>query len=351
MATHKVRFQPVDIEIEVNEDETVLNAAFRQGVSLMHGCREGQCGACKSFLLDGDLEMQKYSTFALPESESEEGYVLLCRSHAYSDLEVELINYDEDVIRLGIPIESFQTIIEAIEPLTHDIRRLVLKLSEPGRKLKFSAGQYVSISIPGSDETRAFSMANTPRTTDRLEFIIKVFPGGLFSGLLDGGFTLGQELEVKGPYGVFMLREKYESEIICVGGGSGMAPLWSLLNDMAERGVKRKATYFYGARNRRDLFYLDQLQQLEERLPDFHFIPALSMATAEDEWEGETGLITEVLDRKLDGDQTHTQAYLCGPPPMIDATIPVLVRKGISEDRIFFDGEPDVDQLQIAVQV
>src|SRR2546430_12503399 len=85
MATHKVRFQPVGIEIEVNEDETVLNAAFRQGVSLTHGCREGQCSACKSFLLDGDLEMEKYSTFALPEYESEEGYVLLCRSHAYSD--------------------------------------------------------------------------------------------------------------------------------------------------------------------------------------------------------------------------------------------------------------------------
>src|SRR5713101_1380928 len=102
MVTHRVRFQPVGIEIEVNEDETVLNAAFRQGISLTHGCREGQCSACKSFLLDGDMEMEKYSTFALPEYESDEGYVLLCRCHAYSDLEVELINYDEDILRLGI---------------------------------------------------------------------------------------------------------------------------------------------------------------------------------------------------------------------------------------------------------
>ncbi len=337
MAKHKVRFVPVDIEIEADENETVLNAAFRQGVSLTHGCREGQCAACKSFLLDGDLEMDKYSTFALPEHESDEGYVLLCRSHAYSDLEVELINYDEDIIRLGTPIETFKTTIEAIEPLTHDIRRLVLKFSEPGRFLKFAAGQYVSIQIPGGSEERAYSMANTPRTHDRLEFIIKVFPGGLFSGLLDGGFTLGQELEVKGPYGVFMLREKYPTDIICIGGGSGMAPLWSVLNDMAERSVTRKVTYFYGARARKDLFYLDHLRQLAERLPGFRFIPALSMATAEDAWDGETGLITEVLERNLDENQTRTQAYLCGPPPMIDAAIPVLVRKGISEDRIFFD--------------
>jgi len=337
MPTHKVRFQPVGIEIEVNEDETVLNAAFRQGVSLTHGCREGQCSACKSFLLDGDLEMEKYSTFALPEYESDEGYVLLCRSYAYSDLEVELINYDEDILRLGIPIETFQTTIEEIEPLTHDIRRLVLKPVASEKKLRFSAGQYASIRIPDTEEYRAYSMANTPRNIDTLEFIIKVFPGGRFSGLLDSGFTIGQPLEIKGPYGVFMLREKTDSEIICIGGGSGMAPLWSLLNDMAERGIKRKATYYYGARTRKDLFYLDRLKQLAERLPGFRFVPALSMATAEDNWDGETGFITEVLDRDLKTGQRHTQAYLCGPPPMIDAAIPVLVRKGISEDRIFFD--------------
>ncbi len=337
MPTHKVRFQPVGIEIEVNEDETVLNAAFRQGVSLTHGCREGQCSACKSFLLDGDLEMEKYSTFALPEYESEEGYVLLCRSHAYSDLEVELINYDEDILRLGIPIVTLQTTVEEIEPLTHDIKRLVLKFAEPGQKMLFTAGQYADIRIPGSDEHRAYSMANTPSTNGHLEFIIKVFPGGRFSGLLEGGISVGQELVVKGPYGVFMLREKSNSEIVCIGGGSGMAPIWSLLNSMAERGIERKATYYYGARTRKDLFYLDRLQQLEERLPGFRFVPALSMATPEDEWDGETGLITEVLERNLEAGQTQMQAYLCGPPPMIDAAIPVLVRKGISEDRIFFD--------------
>jgi propane monooxygenase reductase subunit len=337
MPTHKVRFQPVGIEIEVNEDETVLNAAFRQGVSLTHGCREGQCSACKSFLLDGDLEMEKYSTFALPEYESEEGYVLLCRSHAYSDLEVELINYDEDILRLGIPIVTLQTIVEEIEPLTHDIKRLVLKFAEPGQKMLFTAGQYADIRIPGSDEHRAYSMANTPSANGHLEFMIKLFPGGRFSSLLESGISIGQELVVKGPYGVFMLREKSNSDIVCIGGGSGMAPIWSLLNSMAERGIERKATYYYGARTRKDLFYLDRLKQLEERLPGFRFVPALSMATTEDEWDGETGLITEVLDRNLEAGQTQMQAYLCGPPPMIDAAIPVLVRKGISEDRIFFD--------------
>ena len=127
--THKVRFEPVGIDIEVDEDETVLNAAFRQGVMLMHGCKEGQCSACKSFLLDGDVQMDRYSTFALADYESEEGYVLLCRSHAYSDLEVELINYDEDMIRSGLPVISAWTTVESIAELTHDITALTLRLN------------------------------------------------------------------------------------------------------------------------------------------------------------------------------------------------------------------------------
>src|SRR5258708_25436491 len=230
--------------------------------------------------------MEKYSTFALPEYESEEGYVLLCRCHAYSDLEVELINYDEDIIRLGIPVESFRTVVEAIEPLTHDIKRLVLKKVGPEKRMKFSAGQYASLRIPSSEEFRAYSMANTPLTSDRLEFIIKVFPGGRFSGLLEGGIAVGQEMEAKGPYGVFRLREKSDSDIICIGRGSGMAPLWSLLTDMAERGINLKATYFYRPRKLKDLFFLDSFEELEKRLPGFRFVPALSMATAEDAWEG-----------------------------------------------------------------
>src|ERR1700744_6209695 len=114
------RFEPVGLEIEVDEEETVLNAAFRQGVMLMHGCKEGQCSACKSFLLDGDLQMDRYSTFALADYESEEGYVRLCRSHASSDLEIELINYDEDMIRSGLPVITAAATVESITDLTHD---------------------------------------------------------------------------------------------------------------------------------------------------------------------------------------------------------------------------------------
>ena len=332
---HTVRFEPVGLEIEVTEDETVLQGAFRQGVMLMHGCKEGQCSACKSFLLEGEVDLERYSTFALAEYEREEGYTLLCRAHAYSDLEVELLNFDEEMLKSGVPIQTVQTEIAAIEALTHDISRLSLRLVDPP-EMAFNPGQYVDITIPGTQTTRAFSMANTPATDDRLEFMIKVYPDGRFSGLLRDDLRVGDALEVKGPYGVFMLRQHSDADIIFIGGGAGMAPIWSLLTSMAESNVGRNATYYYGARTRKDLFHLNEMRELAERLENFRFVPALSEPAPEDDWEGETGLITDVVDR-LESDLSSHEAYLCGPPPMIDAAIGTLQAKGCGEARIFYD--------------
>jgi propane monooxygenase reductase subunit len=332
---HTVRFEPVDREIEVSEDETVLEAAFRQGVMLMHGCKEGQCSACKSFLLSGDVDLERYSTFALADYEREEGYTLLCRAHAFSDLEVELLHYDEEVLTSSVPIQTMRAEVASITALTHDIRHLALNLVDPP-ELAFHAGQYVDIQVPGTTHTRAFSMANTPATGDRLEFMIKLYPGGRFSGLLEDQLAPGDELQVRGPYGVFILREHSDADLIFIGGGAGMAPIWSLLNSMAERALRRKVTYYYGARSANDLFHLDQLGRLSERLPDFRFVPALSEPVPGDGWEGETGLVTDVVDR-LESDLAGHEAYLCGPPPMIDAAIELLAAKGIGEARIFYD--------------
>src|SRR5919206_2310072 len=191
---HTVRFEPVGIEMEADEDETVLEAAFRQGLMLMHGCKEGQCSACKSFLLDGEVDLDRYSTFALPDFEEAEGWTLLCRAHAYSDVEVELINYDEEALRSGTPPRTVETVVTAVEDLTHDIVRLRLDVRDEA-PFEFKPGQYVDIRIPGHEEEhRSFSMANT--VPDALEFMIKRYPGGRFSGLLgNGGVNVGDALE------------------------------------------------------------------------------------------------------------------------------------------------------------
>src|SRR6266513_4146199 len=319
---HVVRFEPVGIEIEVDEDQTILRAAAEQGIMLMHGCKEGQCASCKSFVLDGeDIEHDRYSTFALPDYEKEEGYTLLCRAHAYEDVTIELLNFDEDMIRSGLPIQQAVGEVVSKDPVTHDMRHLVLRLVEP-REVKFFPGQYVDIKVPGYDATRSFSMANTSsRESGQLEFVIKVYPDGLFSHFLDTTLAVGDRLDISGPFGVFTLRDG-EGDLIFVGGGAGMAPILSLLRSMAERGIDRKATYYYGARSRRDLCFESELRMLAEALPQFRYVPALSSPAGGDGWDGETGLITDVV-RRHEASLAKAHAYICGPPPMVEAAIPL----------------------------
>jgi propane monooxygenase reductase subunit len=334
--THKVRFEPVGIEIEVEEDETVLEAAFRQGVSLMHGCKEGQCASCKSVLCQGDVELLKYSTFALSDAEREQERILLCRTIAYSDLVVELLNFDEGLLSRSIPVRTFDARITRIESLTSDIRRLEILTEQP---LKFWAGQYVDITVPGTGVTRSFSMANPPSKASALEFIIKIYPQGGFSSLLKDSLKQGDPIELKGPYGSCLRHENRSGSMILVGGGSGMAPLLSILTDLVESGEQRPVRFFYGARTQRDLFMLDRIEELGSRLEDFDFIPALSGPGVEPDWNGETGFIHEVVQRHFQSGSVNgeSDAYSCGPPPMIDAVLPVLQMTGLEPENIHFD--------------
>jgi propane monooxygenase reductase subunit len=334
---HVVRFEPVGIEMEVAEDQTILRAAFEQGIMLPHGCKEGQCSSCKAFMLDGeDIELEKYSTFSLPDFEKEEGYTLLCRTHAYEDLTIELLHYDEDMIRSGLPIQEAVAEVVSKHPVTHDMRHLVLRLIEP-KEIKFFPGQYVDIEVPGTDATRSFSMANiTSREDGRLEFVIKVYPDGLFSHFLDRQLDVGDRLNLSGPYGVFTLREGNDEDLIFVGGGAGMAPILSLLRSMAERGITRKATYYYGARRRRDLCFEEELRDLEKILDNFRYVPALSEPDDSDDWNGEVGLITDVVKRH-ETNLKEVHAYICGPPPMVEAAVPLLSMLGVPEEHVYFD--------------
>ena len=333
---HKVRFEPLGIEMDVEEGETVLDAAFRQGISLMHGCKEGQCGSCKSKLIDGDIELLKYSTFALPDYESETGHVLLCRTQAFSDVSFELLNYDEDLLSRSIAVKDFAGSIARVSELTHDIRLLEIEIEKP---LKFWAGQYVDLTLSEKSITRAFSMANAPEGGTRLSFIIKKYPNGAFSSLLDGGLNVGDPVTAKGPYGTCFRRENRPGPMLLIGGGSGMSPLWSILADHIASGEQRPIRFFYGARTRADLFYVEDLAKIAGNLADFKFIPALSHAANGDEWAGETGFVHEAVLRHLRAEQLSgtIDAYACGPVPMIDAVLPILQMNGVEPEHIHFD--------------
>jgi propane monooxygenase reductase subunit len=226
--------------------------------------------------------------------------------------------------------------VTQVESLTHDIRLLEILSDEP---LRFWAGQYVDITIPGTGVTRSFSMANPPSQSKTLEFIIKIYPGGAFSSLLNETLKKGDHLEIKGPYGTCLRQENRDGTMILVGGGSGMAPLLSILTDLVECKEQRPVRFFYGARTGSDLFMLERIAELGRRLDDFSFIPALSGPGIEPDWVGETGFVHDVVGGflKRESVKGEADAYACGPPPMIDAVLPVLQMNGVEPENIHFD--------------
>jgi propane monooxygenase reductase subunit len=254
----------------------------------------------------------------------------------YEDVTIELLNYDEEMIRSGLPIQNAVAEVVSIDHVTHDLRHLVLRLIEPA-EITFFPGQYMDIRVPGTEVTRSFSMANTSSREDgRLEFVIKVYPDGIFSSFLDDTLRIGDRLDLTGPFGVFTLRDAPDRDIVFVGGGAGLAPILALLRSMAERGIDRKGVFYYGARSARDLCFTDELKALEEKLPHFRFVPALSEPGDGTDWAGEIGFITDVLKRQ-ETDLRRAHAYLCGPPPMVEAAMPLLEQLGVPEKHIYYD--------------
>jgi propane monooxygenase reductase subunit len=172
-----------------------------------------------------------------------------------------------------------------------------------------------------------------------LQFIIRKYPDGAFSSLVDTSLQPGTALKVKGPFGSCYRREQRPGPMVLVGGGSGMSPLWSVLQDHIASGEQRPVRFFYGARTRRDLFLLDEFAAIASRLHDFEFIPVLSQATVGDAWTGETGFVHEAVERILREQRLpgEIDAYTCGPPPMVDAVLPVLQRLGVLPEHTHVD--------------
>jgi propane monooxygenase reductase subunit len=330
----RVYFEPIGETIDCDDEETVLDAAFRQGYSLVYGCREGQCSACKCYLLEGEVSLKRYSTFALSDAEEASGYTLLCRAMPDSDLTVELLHV-QDNYRLEHTIVGGRATVVSSAPLTHDIHRLVLAVQEP-EDFSFTPGQYLDLHVPGSDLTRSFSMANLPGDGE-LEFLIRAFPDGRFSSLLQGGLVAGSTIDFTGPYGSLRLADTTR-DILLVAGGSGMAPVLALLRELAAQASGRRIRFLYGARTHADLFYDDVVAELGSQLADFSYTEVLSESNGSG-WTGSTGLVHEAAARALAGGElTDPEVYTCGPPPMIDALIHELTSAhGVAEGDISYD--------------
>lgn len=333
MSTHTINVVPIGLQFPCDEDTSLLEAAAAAGYLLPYGCRKGNCGTCKAQVVDGEVDLDTPSTYSLSEFEQHQGTTLLCSAYPLSDLVVEI---DELEVREASELTAAREIegtIAEVDELTHDIRSLQIALDEP---LAFAAGQFTQLNVPGTEEWRSYSMANAPSDPLAARFMIKIVPGGAFSTFLDNA-SAGQRVRLNGPHGTFSIRD-HARPLLLVGGGAGMAPLWSMLQDLAERGDQRPIRFYYGARCTRDLFNLGPLEDLGGKFPDFELVTALSDVDGGVADAHRRGLIPDVLHSELADTIGAYDAYLCGPPPMIDATLAILARHGLQERKsIFFD--------------
>lgn len=309
-----------------------------QGIFIPSACGgRGSCGVCKVKIF---TDVGPYLPTELPyisKEQMKENIRLSCQIKVKKDLEIEI---PEELLFA----KKFKAIVEKIRDVTYDIKELTLKLVDP-EVIDFRAGQYVQLSVPPYDKIkgitqRAYSISSVPSQKDRIELLIRLVPGGAATTYVHYYMKQNEQVEFTGPFGEFYVRET-DAMMICVAGGSGMAPIKSIIFDLYEKGVtNREIWYFFGARSLRDLFYLDLFKELEQKWNNFHFIPALSNPLPEDGWNGELGLITDVLNRYLKEriePSKPKEGYLCGSPGMINACIQVMKNNGISEEKIYYD--------------
>jgi NAD(P)H-flavin reductase/ferredoxin len=325
---------PFGHAIECRDNESILAAVLRQGMFLRYGCRHGGCGTCKAVLVDGEVTGEG-SSFALSSAERAEGLVLLCCSNPATDcaIDVESMGLSEEEFLAGDRVGHFETEVIGLEALTNDTWSLGLALREP-QTMTFGAGQFVNVQVPGTEQVRSYSIANPPEQADRIELIVKLLPGGAFSTLVSSALAVGDPLRLFGPLGELKLRLSHR-RVLMVAGGSGLAPFLSMLRNLERRGRTREIDLVFGARRVADLYHVDELQRLAAALPGVTFIPSLS-EPGDDAWTEARGLVTQVISERypsLDG----YDAYLAGPPPMIEATIPLLTARGVRPANIRYD--------------
>lgn len=334
-----------EVEIDINNGKKKLKV--KGGAPLLHTLSSigifvpsacggrGSCGACKVKVLS---DVGPHLPTELPymsKEEIAENIRLACQIKLKKDIKIYL---PEELFN----IKKFKGIVEKIKDVTYDIKELRIRLVEPN-EISFKAGQYVQLVIPPYENIkeptqRAYSISSSPSDKNHIELLIRLVPGGIATTYVHKYMKEGDLVEVVGPFGEFYMRET-NADMIMVAGGSGMAPIKSIIFDMWERGITdRNVWYFFGARSKRDLYYVEMFQELEKKWPKFHFIPALSDPLPEDDWEGETGLITNVLDKYLASvipQDTPKEGYLCGSPGMINACVQVFDKYGVKD--VYYD--------------
>lgn len=326
-----IKIQPFGLEFKADSKLTVLESALDAGIGFPYDCKVGTCGTCRFRLDEGRISELSPSAATLTREELEQGWRLGCQAMPRSSLAIYLTDLLDPPTYTP---EDFDGLIESVRALTHDIVEVSIALPRP---IPFSPGQYAELSVAGIEGARSYSFAAWEKggSTIRPLFHIRKVPGGKFTEWLFAEPRARTAVKVRGPLGRFGLRQS-ESPLILVGGGSGLAPLKCILEYAAAAGCSRPATLLYGARTQADLFCLEQIGKIANTWRGaFSFVPILSLEPAASAWTGARGLVTEAIETMPS--TTTAQAYLCGPPAMVDAAEVALMQAGMSEASIFAD--------------
>jgi p-cymene monooxygenase electron transfer component len=324
-----VLLEPSKRRFELGSGETVLERALKEGIAYPHDCTVGTCGSCRSKLISGRVDAITPFSYTLSKDELAAGYILACQAVAKSDLVLEVeIGASGD-----IPVQQHSARLLGLDDLTHDIKRLRWEVSPP---LRYRAGQYVNVRWNDMTIHRSYSLADAPLPDGRTEIstFVRHVPGGAFTDLLFTGDPLAARFELDGPHGNFWLR-KGTGPLICIAGGSGLAPVLSLLQEAVKRRVRRDCVLLFGARRERDLYAAQEIGAIRDGwTAGFDYWPVLSEEKSD---KYRPGLVTDFVPAALQKLGGGAHGYMCGPPGMIDAGINALLAQGIALEDIHYD--------------
>ncbi len=325
----KLEIEPTGDMVDVQEGQTLLDAALRQGVYLPHACNHGLCGTCKVEVLEGEVDLGNASSFALMDGERDDGYCLACTATALEDVVIEA-DIDVEPDARNIAVKDFMGTVIKREMLTPRVLGLWLELEEP---INFQAGQYINYHVPGFKEPRAFSLANQPSTGKIVELNIGIIPDGEATPWIHENVKVGDKRKITGPFGRFFIRRSANKPMIFFAGGSGLSSPKSMILDELENGCTLPITLFHGARDESELYYADLFRDLSEKYENFTYVPVLS-DNKDENWKGEVGFANNVAIKMYDGKFAGNKAYLCGPPPMTEVCTTALMRGRLFEKDI-----------------
>jgi len=328
---HRITIKPSNHAFETrDEDDTVLEAALREGFVIAYGCRNGACGTCKGKVLEGTVDYGTYQADTLTETDKQQGLALFCQAKPLSDLTIECreISAVKD-----IPVRTLPCRVQAMEKLAADVMRIQLKLPA-NERLLFLAGQYIDILMRGGMR-RSLSMANSPEDDAVLELHLRNY-GGPFSDYVFNKMKEKEILRFEGPLGTFFLRDQSAKPIIFVASGTGFAPIKAMIQHALQKGITRPMSLYWGGRRPGDL-YLNDLAESWARDYGVTYVPVLSEARPEDQWTGRTGFVHLAVMEDYP-DMTGYQVYACGVPLMVEAAHKDFTsRCNLPEDEFYSD--------------